>query len=72
MNDLENHIQNLFETLSNSNVDVAKSIVLDIIYLCGESLNPQTTAFSLSLFFKRERSLLTFLRKTITRDEVIN
>ncbi|RNA36044.1 DNA-dependent kinase catalytic subunit-like [Brachionus plicatilis] len=69
MNDLEKHIQNLFDSLSNSNVDAAKSIVLDIVYLCGENLNPQTITFCLSLFFKREKNLLTFLRKTITRDE---
>lgn len=72
MNDLENHIQKLFDSLNNSDVDVARSIVLDIVYLCGENLNNQTIAFCLSLFFKvGSKNLLTFLRKSITRDEVL-
>ncbi|CAF0899355.1 unnamed protein product [Brachionus calyciflorus] len=71
LNDLENYISSLHDCLigNNQSGELAKSIVLDIVYLCGENINPQTITFCLSLFFKREKNLLTFLRKSISKDE---
>ena len=69
---LENLVNKLHECLSDSkSIDTeTSSIVGNIISNCNENINPQTMANCLSIFFSRERNLLTFLRKTIGRNEV--
>ena len=43
LGDLESHILKLHECLSGTqNPDFPRSIVSDIVYICGENINQQT------------------------------
>ena len=93
LNDIEDRVLQLHDCLGVAiqNGEFARSVVSDIVHICGEIMNDQTIgksitdfkfliwflntqilylAFCLSIFFKREKSLLTFLKKALARDEV--
>ena len=43
LTDIESKVQELYECLSNSAAhDLARSLISDIIYICGENINDQT------------------------------
>jgi hypothetical protein len=51
MNELENHILKLHECLNSAHAgDVAKSMVSDIVYICGENISPQTIGMIIHKF----------------------
>lgn len=42
LNDLEDHVQKLHDCLSGGQFsELARSIISDIVYICGENINPQ-------------------------------
>jgi hypothetical protein len=70
-NKLEKNISQLHGCLNGSHFsDFSRSLVSNIIVTCGENTNPQAIQMCLSIFFKKEKNLLTFLRKAISKDEV--
>ena len=70
-NKLEKNILDLHECLDNSQKsEFSHTHVSNIISICGENTNPQAIQMCLSVFFNKEKNLLTFLRKAICKDEV--
>lgn len=65
-------VKKLHECLGDSRSSEAQSssIVGNIISNCNENMNPQTTANCLSIFFNRDKNILTFLRKAIGKQQV--
>ena len=71
INKLEKNILQLHECLDNPQYsDFSLTIASSIISICGENTNPQAIQMCLSIFFNKEKNILTFLRKAISKDEV--
>ena len=72
INKLEKTISNLNECLNGGPqyIDYSRTLISNIIAICGENTNSQAIQMCLSVFFNKEKNLLTFLRKAISKDEV--
>ena len=69
-NDLEVLVSRLNECSFNSSELEASSIIGNIINSCNENMSPQTVSYCMSIFFGKEKNLLTFLRKAIGKGQV--
>ena len=73
INKLEKIIAQLHECLNGAQYsDYSRSLISNIIAICGETTNPQAVQMCLSVFFNKEKNLLSFLRKAISKDEVVS
>lgn len=70
---LETLVLRLHECLSDSQSSEAESsaTIGNIISSCSDNMSPQKIANCLSIFFNREKNLLSFLRKAIGKAQVI-
>ena len=70
-NDLEALVAKLNESVfSVIGETESSSIIGNIISSCNETMSPQTISYCLSIFFVKEKNLLTFLRKSIGKANV--